>query len=466
MWLEAELLCLSPVSRAIIDARLPLAMAFQLTKTCELAKPIYLARSLPFRVTRLPLIDLDDKIMTALTVRLALPTPLPTTALQTLSQPVDQGGIGVRSFRVIGPAAKWASAAAVAPDLHDLVVASRHELPFVADRESAYDCMITAGVPTTEVQTAAAVHVPDSGEDKRKFINDRFKVLPRRANMVHTFYSGDPSLPLLQRMLSRQMERASFLAFENSPAFTQLDRIRFEACKAASSSRFLLPTTSLQPMSDFELKVAVRLRAGLPPPGLCPDVCPLCRRDMVDDPWHPFACETIRRLSVTRRHDAAAYHFLAFARSNGCLANIVAKDPKSLIPDGELFLASDSIFFDVSGVHTLAPSHLSPSSVARTAVEGREKHKLTKYKTYAEERQGKIVPIVLDCFGMLGDLALSLIDQVIDEGGSPLLGSALPARMSRQLFVDTLAQIWQIGNAKIIREWQMLARQAVESRAR
>ena len=76
------------------------------------------------------------------------------------------------------------------------------------------------------------------------------------------------------------------------------------------------------------------------------------------------------------------------------------------------------------------------------------------------------MPIVLDCFGMLGDRAVSLIDVIIDEGGSPLLGSALPARMSKQLFIDTLSQIWQIGNAKIIREWQTLARKAIDIHAR
>ena len=467
-WLEKELLSLSPISRAINDPKLPIATAIQLTKVCELAKPIFLARSLPFRVTQLPLTELDDKVMSAVMERrLALPTPLPTTAHQSVSQPVDQGGFGFRSFRVIGAAAKWASAASVAHDLEDLASASLHDLPFVVDREAAYNVMITAGVPTTDAMTAAAVQVPSSdADDKRRFVNDRFKVLPRRADMVGTFYGGEPSLPLLQRMLSRQLERASLLAFENSADFTQEDRIRFEACKAASSSRFLFPNTALKPMSDFELKVAVRLRAGLPPPGVWPDLCPLCHRDTSADPWHPFACEAIRRLSVTRRHDAAAHHFMAFARSNGCLANIVAKDPNGLIPDGELFLASDSIFFDVSGVHTLAPSHLSPSSTARTAVEEREAFKISKYSAYAEERHGKIVPIVLDCFGMLGDHAVSLIDVIIDEGGSPLLGSALPARMSKQLFIDTLSQIWQIGNAKIIREWQTLARKAIDIRAR
>ena len=325
--------------------------------------------------------------------------------------------------------------------------------------------MITAGVPTTDALTAADVQVQN--DDKRRFVNDRFKVLPRRADMVVSFYGGETSLPLLQRMLSRQLERASFLAFESSADFTLKDRLRFEACKAASSSRFLLTNSTLKPMYDFELKVAVRLRAGLPPPGLCFTLCPLCSRAISDDPWHPFACEAIRRLSVTRRHDAAAHHFLAFARSNGCLANIVAKDPRSLIPDGELFLSCDSIFFDVSAVHSLAPSHLlSPSCVAHTAIEERETWKISKYAAYAQERHGKIVPIVLDCFGLLGDHALALIDQIVEEGGSPLLGSALPARMSKQLFLDTLSQIWQIGNAKIVKEYQMLSRQVIDSRAR
>ena len=406
--------------------------------------------------------------MSALTERrLCLPAPLPTTALQSVSQPVDQGGIGIRSFRVIGAAAKWASAATVAPDLQNLAAVSLQVLPFVEDRGSAFSVMITAGVPTTDAMTAAEVEVPSSADEKRGLFNDRYKVLPRRADMVATFYGGEPDLPLLQRMLSRQLERASPFSLLKT-ALTSHRRIEFvsKPAELPPPHDFCSPTPPLKPMSDFKLKVAVRLRAGLPPPGLCYTLCPLCNRDTSEDPWHPFACEAIRRLSVTKRHDAAAYHFLAFARSNGCVANIVTKDPGSLIPDGELFLSGASILFDVSGAHSLAPSHLSASSAARTAIKEREVWNISKYDAYAQERHGKIIPIVLDCFGFLGDDALSLIEQIVDEGGSPLLGSALPARMSMQLFLDTLSQIWQIGNAKIVREYQLLAHQTTDSRAR
>ena len=78
---------------------------------------------------------------------------------------------------------------------------------------------------------------------------------------------------------------------------------------------------------------------------------------------------------------------------------MVSKDPKALIPDGEIFLARDSIFFDVSGVHSLAPSHFRPHAPQGSAVAGRETHKETKYAEYATERHARIVPFVLDCFG-------------------------------------------------------------------
>ena len=104
-WLSAKLLCLSPVSRAVQDTRLPSIVAIQLTKTCVITTPGYLARCLPLRVTRDPLRTFDDSILTALTARLRLPNPLPITALQSLTQPMDQGGLGIRSLNLIAPAA-------------------------------------------------------------------------------------------------------------------------------------------------------------------------------------------------------------------------------------------------------------------------------------------------------------------------------------------------------------------------
>ena len=56
-----------------------------------------------------------------------------------------------------------------------------------------------------------------------------------------SFYGGECALPTLQRMLSRQMERASLRAFEASPEFDPMDMLRFAACKAPESGLWLLP---------------------------------------------------------------------------------------------------------------------------------------------------------------------------------------------------------------------------------
>ena len=477
-WLLAKLLRLSPVSRAIQDTRLPSILAIQLTKTCVITTPGYLARCLPLRVTRDLLRTFDNSILTALTARLRLPNPLPITALQSLTQPMDQGGMGIRSLNVIAPAAKWASAAAVAPDLQALVDASAEELPFVTDRTLAYDLMLAAGVPTTDLPTAAeararaeaelAARAALSGRQavNPRFANEGFKLLPRRADLITSFYGGECALPTLQRMLSRQMERASLRAFEASPEFDPMDMLRFAACKAPESGLWLLPNPALPLMIDRHTETAVRLRLGLPPAGFSERVCLLCDRDISADPWHAFACEAIRRLSITKRHDHAAYHLCEFSRSQGCLSNVVAKDPGALIPDGEIFLARDSIFFDVSGVHSLAPSHFRPHAPLGSAVAGREDFKETKYAEYATERHARIVPFVLDCFGALGQGALDLVDLIEEEGKTPGFGAALPARMSKQLFLTMLSQKWQTGNALAVEQWQQLSRQALSSAPR
>ena len=219
-------------------------------------------------------------------------------------------------------------------------------------------------------------------------------------------------------------------------------------------------------MIDRHTETAVRLRLGLPPPGLSVRVCLLCNRNISTDPWHAFACEAIRRLSITKRHDHAAYHLCEFSRSQGCLSNVVSKDPKALIPDGEIFLARDSIFFDVSGVHSLAPSHFRPHAPQGSAVAGRETHKETKYAEYATERHARIVPFVLDCFGALGERAMGLVDLIDNEGNTPGFGAALPARMTKPLFLSMLSQKWQTGNALALDQWHQLSRQALSSALR
>ena len=97
--------------------------------------------------------------------------------------------------------------------------------------------------------------------------------------------------------------------------------------------------------------------------------CPLCARDTTEDPWHPLACQSVRRRAITTRHDRGMDLVAKFARSCSVLARFEPKDAGSLVPDGELIFSQDAELVDLSGVHSLAPSHLHNSPQPGLAVE-------------------------------------------------------------------------------------------------
>jgi hypothetical protein len=115
--------------------------------------------------------------------------------------------------------------------------------------------------------------------------------------------------------------------------------------------------------SDFQL--ALRLRLGLPPTNSLPDTCPLCHKDMRDNRWHALGCQSLKRRSITIRHDRAMQLLVNFARSAGVLASLSPKDLSSLVPDGEFFFARETVLVDFSGTPTHADTPLLPERPVR-----------------------------------------------------------------------------------------------------
>ena len=118
-WVTAKLDRQSPVLRAIGDVSFPAATAVCLAKTCVLPVLTYLMRCLPMNVTLAGLAAFDARLSATLFDRLGLPalSSLPEGAQLSIRQPGRNGGLGLRSMEHVVPAARWASAAAAAPDL-------------------------------------------------------------------------------------------------------------------------------------------------------------------------------------------------------------------------------------------------------------------------------------------------------------------------------------------------------------
>ena len=441
-----------PLTRAITDPAFPVHLALHVAKVHVLPKPMFLLRSLPLRVTSGPLADFDSMLRSALSLRLDLPSPIPPSALISFVQPVGNGGIGMRALEQIGPAAKWAAAAAVAQDVLPFA-AFAPAAPFVRDREAAYASLCAAGVDVADSSYPTYTDIPVSEEEKLRwgpFADPRLLHLPPSADAIRTFYGGERRLPALQRMLSLSLESIALQSFLDSAGCTAGDRIRLTSCRSLHSRRWLHPQGSLLP--DKQFAMAVRLRLGLPPlTAALPSPCPLCSRDITDDAWHPFACASIRRRATTTRHDRAMHLVAEFARSCGVLARFEPKDAGSLVPDGELIFSLDAVVVDLSGIHSLAPSHLRDSSAPGLAMERRAARKHTKYDAHAATIGCRFKALVVDAFGSLQKEFCDLLAEI--EAHAQDSGWTSPTRLTLDSFLARFAVEWQASNAAIVTQY-------------
>jgi hypothetical protein len=127
------------------------------------------------------------------------------------------------------PAAKWAAAASVAPDVQCFIDASDSKLPFVDDHETCYDFLVQANV---------AVESPFDliGSDDEVIPREppasnphapAFHDLPADPAAVSVYYGGRHRLKDLQRSLIWQIENHIYLSFLES----EEDVVRLHACQ-------------------------------------------------------------------------------------------------------------------------------------------------------------------------------------------------------------------------------------------
>jgi hypothetical protein len=259
---------------------------------------------------------------------------------------------------------------------------------------------------------------------------------------------------MLQRMLSLRMEGLRLDAFLASAECSDTDRIRLASCRSKHACSWMFAHPRGTPLTDEQFSVAMRLRLGLPPlPFALPTVCPLCKKEA--DPWHALACSAVRRRAVTTRHDRSMQLLVRFARSNDVLARFEPKDMGSRVPDGELIFPRQIVTVDLTGVHSLAPSHLRSSRRPGKAIQRRGRAKHLKYDADAKAIGATFAALVVDSFGSLHDDFISLVNE-IEETATRGLGQQPPFRITRESFLSLFSSEWQASNAAIIAQWLCL----------
>ena len=158
---------------------------------------------------------------------------------------------------------------------------------------------------------------------------------------------------------------------------------------------------------------SLRLRLGLPPLDIMPPSCALFDKDITNNPWHALGCQSLRRRSITVRHDRAMQLLVKYARSVGVLASLSPKDLSSLVPDGEFFLSRETVLVDLSGTHPLSPSLISSQNTFQSAIERRAASKTSKYRQHCAAEHGlspsSLTPTVALELRPFGSLTLSRV---------------------------------------------------------
>jgi hypothetical protein len=260
-WLQSKLEEHSSILDAIRDSRFPLQLAMKLAQINHLPTPIYLLRSLPIRVSLPQMKSFDLSLRGALSARLELPDPIPPSALISLTQPGGNGGCGLRPLEYVAPAAKWAAAAVVAPDIEALVSDSGlrgSTLPCVGDRNLAYNLLVRAGIEIAQPTQDLSPAEEDGEDDPLK----HFKTLPSDPSAISTYYGGLQKLSGLQRVLSLTLLNSRLARFLSS--CSAMDVTRLASCKNRTTARWMQPNL-LSSLSDKQYRTAFRLRCGLSP---------------------------------------------------------------------------------------------------------------------------------------------------------------------------------------------------------
>ena len=403
---------------------------------------------MPLRITLDPISEFDSANRQALVPRLLRSSsPLPPSARVSLTQPGRNGGMGLLELEVVAPAARWASVVAAAPDLQHLSAPSafRAPLPFVADREMAFDLLQRNGVP----RLLAGQPAPD--EDSL----ERLSTLPYSPDDITEYYRCLPQLTGLQRCLTKQTLNWRLHEFLHSDACSNADLLRLSSCRHKSAARWMQPHPAFPTLSDLAITVISRQWLGLTPTPSMPDRCPLCSVDITAHPWHAFSCKMLKRKSILVRHDRACQLLLRFARDNECTGFFVTKDLARVLPDGHISMAHRTFLFDLSGVNVHAPSYedMKPGQ----ALDARASAKRSKNGEYSRDQGCEFSPFVLDQYGSMGPDALQLLKDIQAEALF-CAGSPNPLRLTRSSFLHQLSCLWQFENARIVVQWLTMAR--------
>ena len=427
-WLRGQVESHSRFFKLLLRPDFPVQVAFLLLRLCMVPSMGYLARVVPPRVLATHATTFDDMVTCTASEKLGLSPSIDNAAFIPLSLPIRLGGFGLRSVRLVSPAAYWASLACSAPYILD----------FVPDRQQ----FIRGELKGDFVENVKVCH-----QALRDMIQNVPKELvPTDPDKFWSNYGQGRVSRGLQKALSHLVDErvaAHYVVARNS----RQDKQRMTSCSARNAGAWIMavPQAPVVTLSDSDYCYAARHRLGLHPQHDLPPKC-VCGESLRDDPAHFHSCPRLMPRAITARHDALVQVVASmFKRAGGMVTIEVKCEGETRIrPDIEIILPDRSLLVDVAVVHPAAPSRRSQAVLA--AARDIENAKSAKYRAAASERGASFLAFIAESYGALGNQAgevLKLLNNTLNQA------PARPFELSERAVAETLSVALQRGNAFI-----------------
>ena len=438
-WLDRKVRTHDPMFELLKHHKLPTQVATLLLRVCGLPRVNFLTRALPVNVTELAMRRFDESVMSVLHTKLSLPQNLPDAARKQLTWPIRLGGRGLRSFERVRWAAHWGALALAASDLQRIV---------------PEDPIARLASPTmqTIIQLHQTLRTQGAVVRDKEFINDPMDFF--------TAYSNQPPLKL-QRLITRDVEDKEFGSTVDRSEVVDKARLKSVSRKYAGAWIMAVPTYGDLSMTDVDYIIQSKIHLGVAPIANMPTHCS-CGVNLTEHILHFLHCKLTSGRAVRIRHDRLNRLLARIARG---LCIHTHEEPydiqrrSGLRPDIRFCLSTGYLAIDTAITSPVARSNRSMAArIQLSAARKMERRKISKYSAMAMAEGVRFLPWVMECFGAMTNESLSVVKEIAKEGINNGFSVSVPGIMA------TVSIQLGKGNALIVRQWAVLAREHARRR--
>ena len=271
-WLHEQVEKHSQFFKLLLRQDMPVQVALLLLRLCMIPCMGYLARVVSPRILDPYATAFDTTVTQTASTKLGLPSSLNNVALIPLSLPIRLGGFGLRSVRMVSPAAYYASLARAAPYIlkfvpnPDRLIRGELKAAVVDDLNSCHQALYSM------IQKISKELVP-----------------PKPLDLWSTYGQGTVSRRL-QKALTALIDDG-VAAHYGGARKTRPDKQRMTSCSATNAGAWIMavPRTPVVTLTDSDYRYAARHRLGLYPHDDLPRIC-MCNETLVNYPAHFHSC--------------------------------------------------------------------------------------------------------------------------------------------------------------------------------